>query len=232
MLFVGNGNADQIVVVNQRGVIDAAVEWQHLRKSLELGAFSGAVLADEKRTSAPPESRCERKGQRLRFLRCVPGEQDVPNGACRIDVVGAKAQAHPALSVVGKVLGVVQPPRAVVVPEVVVRVAADADGNLRVVHSACGRGRTRNPVTQQKTADPDREAAVKARRDFCSADFSPLRIERHSPFTVGFLRLRLAALVSQCVPDVEVSAADRVGVGNCSVCHKKSGLVCQTESAE
>ncbi|MCX8513149.1 MAG: hypothetical protein ORN83_15500, partial [Chthoniobacteraceae bacterium] len=43
--------------------------------------------------------------------------------------------------------------------------------------------------------------------------------------TVGFLRPRLAALVTQCVPDVGVSTADRAGVGNCSVCHKKSGLV-------
>jgi hypothetical protein len=34
-----------------------------------------------------------------------------------------------------------------------------------------------------KTADPNQEAAVKARRDFCSADFSPLRIERHLPFS-------------------------------------------------
>jgi hypothetical protein len=36
---------------------------------------------------------------------------------------------------------------------------------------------------QQKTADPNQEAAVKARRDFCSADFSPLHIEDHSPFS-------------------------------------------------
>ena len=44
--------------------------------------------------------------------------------------VGVKAQAYPALGVVGQVFGVVEPPRSVVVPEVVIRVAADADGNL------------------------------------------------------------------------------------------------------
>jgi len=44
--------------------------------------------------------------------------------------VCVKTQAYPALGVVRQVLGVVKPPRAVVVPEVMVRVAADADGDL------------------------------------------------------------------------------------------------------
>jgi hypothetical protein len=39
----------------------------------------------------------------------------------------------------------VEPPGAVVVPEVMVWVAADADGDLRVVHGACVDWHTRNP---------------------------------------------------------------------------------------
>jgi hypothetical protein len=39
-----------------------------------------------------------------------------------------KTEAYAALGVVRQVLGVVEPPGAVIVPEVVVRVAADADG--------------------------------------------------------------------------------------------------------
>jgi hypothetical protein len=49
--------------------------------------------------------------------------------------------------------------------------------------SWCVCGLAHQKPGQQKTADPNQEAAVKARRDFCSADFSPLRIERHSPFS-------------------------------------------------
>jgi len=63
---------------------------------------------------------------------------------------------------------------------------------------------THQEPEQQKTAGPNQEAAVKARRDFSSADYSPLHIERHLPSSHRrILRPRLAALVSQCVPDVE-----------------------------
>ena len=41
-----------------------------------------------------------------------------------------KNKAHPALGVVWQVFGVVKPPRAVIVPEMVVRVAADSYDDL------------------------------------------------------------------------------------------------------
>ena len=41
-----------------------------------------------------------------------------------------KTKAHPALGVVWQVFGVVKPPRAVIIPEMVVRVAADSYGDL------------------------------------------------------------------------------------------------------
>ena len=42
-----------------------------------------------------------------------------------------------------------EPPSAVVVPEMMVWVIADADGYLPVVHSACGRWHTRNPSNKK-----------------------------------------------------------------------------------
>ncbi len=99
-----------------------------------------------------------------------------------MNTVGVETAANSALGVVGQVLGVVEPPSAVVIPEVVVRVAADTDGDRCVFHDACWELAHQKPE-QQKTADPNQEAAVKARRDFCSADYSPPRIERHSPFS-------------------------------------------------
>ena len=74
--------------------------------------------------------RCKREGVRLNSLRLVPSEQHVPNGSRRAEAMGVQADAYPALCVVRQVLCVVKPPRPVVVPEVVVRVAADADGDL------------------------------------------------------------------------------------------------------
>jgi len=75
----------------------------------------------------------------------IPCQQHVANGSGRIDAVGVKTQPNSAFGVVGQVLGVVQPPRAVVVPEVMVQVVADADGDLRCIHGVCVVWHTRNP---------------------------------------------------------------------------------------
>ena len=74
--------------------------------------------------------RCEREGAWLNLLRIFPSEQHVSNGACGSDVVCVQTDPHPALGVVGQVFGVVQPPRAVIVPEVMVRIVTDADREL------------------------------------------------------------------------------------------------------
>ena len=75
---------------------------------------------------------------------------------------------------------------------------------------------------QQKTADSDQEAAVKARRDFSSADFSRCTSKSIRPSaTVGFLRPRLAALVAQCVPDAVMSRTRSSDARNGRLCHKR-----------
>jgi hypothetical protein len=56
---------------------------------------------------------------------------------------------------------------------------------------------------QQKTADPNQEAAVKRGEIFVQRIFPRCTSKGTRPSaTVGFLRPRLAALVNQCVPDV------------------------------
>lgn len=65
-----------------------------------------------------------------RYLRCIPCQQNVSSRACRLNAMCVKTKAHPALGVVWQVFGVVKPPRAVIVPEMVVRVAADSYGDL------------------------------------------------------------------------------------------------------
>jgi len=55
-------------------------------------------------------------------------EQAVPQDPRDAEFVGVETLPDPALGVVGKVLGVVEPPGPVVVPEVVVRVVRGADG--------------------------------------------------------------------------------------------------------
>ena len=62
-----------------------------------------------------------------------------------MNTLSVETAAHSALGIVRQAFGVVEPPRAVVIPEVMVRVAADADGDLRVTHSACVVWHTRNP---------------------------------------------------------------------------------------
>jgi hypothetical protein len=78
---------------------------------------------------------------------------------------------------------------------------------------------------QQKTADPNQEAAVKRGEIFCSADYSPLHIERHSPSShrgispspVGSTGL------TQCVPDVLMRTSKMGKQGNNFLCHSPSG---------
>ncbi len=69
----------------------------------------------------------------------------VPDGPRRLDAASVKAQSNPALGVVGKVFGVVEPPSPVVVPEMMVWVGADADSDFGGTHGACGSWHTRNP---------------------------------------------------------------------------------------
>ena len=70
------------------------------------------------------------KRGRLRYLRGIPCKHNVSNGACRPNAMCVKTEAYPALGVVWQVLCVVKPPGAVIVPEVVVRIATDADGDF------------------------------------------------------------------------------------------------------
>ena len=83
------------------------------------------------------------------MIRGIPGEQYIPEGACGSDIVGVQTDPHSALGVIRQVLGVMQPPRAVVIPKVMVRIAADADGDLRGVHGACRNWHTRNPSNKK-----------------------------------------------------------------------------------
>ncbi len=61
---------------------------------------------------------------------------DVPDGTGLLKIWGPQTATHPPFGVIRQVLCVVNPPRAVIVPKVVVRVAADANGDLRCTHGA------------------------------------------------------------------------------------------------
>jgi hypothetical protein len=114
----------------------------------------------------------------------------------------------------------VEPPGAVVVPEMMVWVAADADGDLRVVHGACVDWHTRNPGNK-KPPIPIRKRRLRRGEIFVQRIFPRCASKgTRLSATVGFLRPRLAALVSQCVPDVRWSTANLTGPGKGRECHK------------
>ena len=73
-------------------------------------------------------------------------------------------------------------PHAIVSAILVAWISPDADGYFRVIHGALRHWHIRDGGNK-KTAGSNQEPAVKARRDFCSTDFSPLHIEGHSPFS-------------------------------------------------
>ncbi len=62
--------------------------------------------------------------------RGIRGQEDRQVRAYRPVVVRVKADPHSSNGVVGEVFGVVQSPRAVVLPVVVCRICADANGEL------------------------------------------------------------------------------------------------------
>jgi hypothetical protein len=116
----------------------------------------------------------------------------------------------------------VEPPSPVVVPEVVVRVAADADGDLRVVHGACGSWHTRNP-NNKKPPIPIRKRRFRRGKILVQRIFPRCASKGTRPSaTVGFLRPRLAALVTQCVPDVILTTLELRIQRNKVLCHKQS----------
>jgi len=65
----------------------------------------------------------------------IPQDPGDPGVTC------VKALADPPLGVVGEVLGVVAPPGAVVVPEVVERVVGGPDGKDRLIKGRCAHVR-------------------------------------------------------------------------------------------
>ena len=128
-------------------------------------------------------------------------QERIPQHAGYTRVAGMEATADPALGVVGQVLGVVDPPGAVIIPEVVERIVGGGpDGEDGLVDGCCAHvgvmcGWSHQEPGQQKSAVPSGKALHKAWRDFCSEDFS-LRTSSESlhSATVGFLRPRLASL--------------------------------------
>jgi hypothetical protein len=75
---------------------------------------------------------------------------------------------------------------------------------------------------QQKTADPNQEAAVKRGEIFVQRIFPRCTSKGTRPSaTVGFLRPRLAALVAQCVPDAVMTKTRSSDARNGRLCHKR-----------
>ena len=69
-------------------------------------------------------------------MRCLP-QNAVPEDPGDAGVTGVEAPSHATLRVVGQVLGVVAPPGAVVVPEVVERILGGPDGKDRLAEGFC-----------------------------------------------------------------------------------------------
>ena len=86
---------------------------------------------------------------RVPSFRRIRGQEEITHDTCYPDVVSMEAEPYPSLGIVGEVLRVVEPPRAVIVPEMVVRVFADANGQFRCFLGASGCCHTSNSVNKK-----------------------------------------------------------------------------------
>ena len=75
-------------------------------------------------------------GHLLFVLSCL-AQKAIPKDASDAGVAGVEAPAHTTLGVVGKVLGVVDPPGAIVIPQMVEGVFRGPDGKGRPVGGCC-----------------------------------------------------------------------------------------------
>lgn len=53
---------------------------------------------------------------RVASFRRIRGQEEITHDTCYPDVVSMEAEPYPSLGIVGEVLRVVEPPRAVIVP--------------------------------------------------------------------------------------------------------------------
>jgi hypothetical protein len=114
----------------------------------------------------------------------------------------------------------VKPPGSIIVPEVMVRVCADADRDLGCFHNVCWGRHTRNPGKQKPPILIRKRRCM--RGEILVQRITPRCTSKgtHLSATVGFLLPRLAAPVAQRVPDVVPIQAKASGPHNPLLCHK------------
>ena len=78
-------------------------------------------------------------------------QEAVPEHAGNAGIIGVEVSSDPPLGEIRQVLGVMAPPGAMIVPEMVERIVCGSDGENRSVVGCCAHGRddwvghTRNP---------------------------------------------------------------------------------------
>jgi hypothetical protein len=114
----------------------------------------------------------------------------------------------------------VKPPGSIIVPEVMVRVCADADRDLGCFHDVCWGWHTRNPGKQKPPILIRKRRCM--RGEILVQRITPRCTSKgtHPSATVGFLLPRLAAPVALRVPDVRSIEAKAQGPHNPLLCHK------------